>query len=69
MGKPTKKCIKHNSAVGPSFCGTCSRIIQDYVQWEGHTVREALLIHKLSPILETGFRWIDKSYKPVYPEW
>jgi len=59
MGKPTERCVELEDDVGPSYCGECSGIIEDYVLWEGHTEREAKLIQSLEPYLAAGFRWAD----------
>lgn len=61
MGKPTKRCTRVTTDAGPPFCKTCSDIIHEYVQWDGHTEREALLIQYLEPYLNTGFRWNPKG--------
>lgn len=41
------------------ICGTCSKIVQEYVPWEGHTDREAEWFRYLSPVIDHSLRDTD----------
>lgn len=41
-------CNRASTSGGPDYCSTCSTLLEDWVKWDGHTYREAKLIHSVN---------------------
>ena len=41
-------CRRESTPDGPDYCATCSGRLDDWVEWDGHTYREARLIAEIS---------------------
>lgn len=67
MGAPEHRydCRRESTEVGPDFCATCSEQVGDWVQWEGHTYREASLIRQLAPRLLTMSEVMRRGARPA----